>query len=217
MMSGKEGCQSRRPGLGGMERTHLPDYGIGATVLVVAIALPFFIFTRAEHLQRTGSARPPALTPTAQVQGVITTPDPTGTPSPSPAPQAGQSTASPQGRPAAKQVPVHPTSVPTSPTSAPISTPSSVPDSPPVAVLALAISSGPAPLTVTADASGSSDNDPTPIAQVIFNFGDGTIVTAGSDWKVTHTYANPGTYTLAVAVIDTARLSSTGTATVTVN
>jgi PKD repeat protein len=69
---------------------------------------------------------------------------------------------------------------------------------------------------VTADASGSSDTDQTPIAKVIFNFGDGTIVAAQSGMTASHTYTNPGTYTLAVAVIDTARLSSTVSATVTV-
>jgi PKD repeat protein len=70
---------------------------------------------------------------------------------------------------------------------------------------------------VTADASGSSDTDQTPIAQVVFNFGDGTIVTAQSSRTATHTYTTPGTYTVAVAVIDTARLSSTVSATVTVS
>lgn len=75
---------------------------------------------------------------------------------------------------------------------------------------------GPAPLTVTADASESSDTDQTPITRVIFNFGDGTMVTAQSAWTATHTYTTPGTYTVAVAVFDTAHLSSTATATVTV-
>ena len=41
--------------LSGMERSHLPDYSIGATVLVVAIALPFFVFTRAELAHRAGA------------------------------------------------------------------------------------------------------------------------------------------------------------------
>jgi PKD repeat protein len=72
-------------------------------------------------------------------------------------------------------------------------------------------------LTVTADASGSTDSDQTPIAEVIFNFGDGTIVTVQSGRTATHTYAASGTYALAVAVIDTARLSSTVSATVTVS
>jgi PKD repeat protein len=72
-------------------------------------------------------------------------------------------------------------------------------------------------LTVTADASGSTDTDQTPILKVIFNFGDGTVVTAQSGITATHTYSSPGTYTVAVAVIDTAHLSTTVSATVTVS
>src|ERR1700736_1436785 len=162
--------------LAGMERRLLPDYSIGATVLVVAIALPFFVFTRAEHLHRAGAARPVAATATAHVQAVIATPDPTPAPSPSPTPQALPSKAAAVAAPTVKQSTAHPTSVPANPTSAPTSAPTSTPtstpiptptpgpDSPPVAVLA--ITYGPAALTVTADASGSSDTDQTPIAQV---------------------------------------------------
>ena len=69
---------------------------------------------------------------------------------------------------------------------------------------------------MTADASGSSDTDQTPIAQVIFNFGDGTIVNVRAGRTATHTYTTPGIYTVAVAVIDAAQLSSTVTTTVTV-
>jgi PKD repeat protein len=72
-------------------------------------------------------------------------------------------------------------------------------------------------LTVTADASGSSDTDQTPITQIIFNFGDGTIVTTHPGGTATHTYATLGSYTVAVAVIDAAHLSSTATSVVTVN
>ena len=198
--------------LGGTERTRLPDYSIGATVLMVAIGLPFFIFTRAEHGSRS---QPPTLTPTAQARAVITTADPTVTPSASSPPQA-VAKASPTPRPSAKRVTVPPASVSASPTAAPTSTPSPLPDSPPVAVLAVTVASGPAPLTVTADVSGSSDTDQTPIAQVIFNFGDGTIVNVRAGRTATHTYTTPGVYTVAVAVIDTAQLSSTVTTTVTV-
>jgi PKD repeat protein len=200
--------------LGGMEHTRLPDYSIGATVLVVAIALPFFIFTRMEHGHRAAAAHP-AVAPSLQVQTVTTTPDPTA-PVLSAPPQA-PSKATPSTRPSAKPVTARPPGVPTTPPSAPTSTPSPGPDLAPVGVLALTVSSGPAPLTVTADASGSSDTDQTPIARVIFNFGDGTIVTALSGGTATHTYTSPGTYTVAVAVIDTARLSSTVSATVTVS
>ena len=203
--------------LGGLEGTRLPDFSIGATVLVVAIALPFFVFTRMERAHRVAAPRPAAVAPSAQVQAVTATPDPT-VPVLSAPPQAA-SKATPSARPSAKRVTVPPTSVPTpavAPTSTPTSTPTPVPDLAPVGVLTLSVSSGPAPLTVTADASGSTDTDQTPIAKVIFNFGDGTIVTAPSGMTATHTYTNPGTYTVAVAVIDTAHLSSTVSATVTV-
>jgi PKD repeat protein len=72
-------------------------------------------------------------------------------------------------------------------------------------------------LIVTADASGSTDTDQTPIVEVVFNFGDGSIYTTQSGRTWTHTYQAPGTYTVSVAVIDTARLSMTVSASVTVS
>ena len=201
-----------------LERTRLPDFSIGATVLVVAIALPFFVFTRMEHAHRIAAQRPAAAAQSAQVRAVTTTPDPTA-PVPSAPPQAA-SKATPSTRPSAKPVAAAAPRAPTNPTSAPTSTPTSTPipapDFPPVGVLTLSLSSVPA-FTVTADASGSTDTDQTPIAKVIFSFGDGTIVTAQSGMTATHTYSSPGTYTVAVAVIDTARLSSTVSATVKVS
>jgi hypothetical protein len=201
--------------IGGLDGTRLPDFSIGATVLVVAIALPFFVFTRIEHAHRVASPQPATMAPSGQVRAVTTTPDPTA-PVLSAPPQAA-SKATPSARPSAKPVTVPPPSVPTNPTSAPTSTPTPVPDLAPVGVLTLSVTSVPVPLTVVADASGSTDTDQTPIATVIFDFGDGTIVTARSGMTATHTYANPGTYTVAVAVIDTAHLSSTVSATVTVS
>jgi PKD repeat protein len=211
----------------GRNQARLPDYSIGATVLVVAITLPFFVFARAEHLQRAGAKHSTVTTPRARVQAVITTPAPIAltpspmTPTPSPSsPPLARATAS------AKRAIVHPTNPPTVPsTPSPTSSPSPIvsptasptPDAPPVAQLALSATAGPAPLTVTADASGSTDTDQTPIAEVIFDFGDGTIVTVQSGRTATHTYTSAGTYTLAVAVIDTARLSSTVSTTVTVS
>jgi len=204
--------------IGGLERTRLPDFSIGATVLVVAIALPFFVFTRMEHAHRTPAQRPPAAAASAQVRAVTTTPDPTAPVLSAPPQAASKATAS--GRPSAKPVVVPPPSVRATPTDAPASTPTSTPtptpDFAPVGVLTLSVSSVSA-LTVTADASGSTDTDQTPIAKVIFNFGDGTVVTAPSGMTATHTYSSPGTYTVAVAVIDTAHLSTTVSATVTVS
>jgi PKD repeat protein len=200
--------------IGGLERTRLPDFSIGATVLVVAIALPFFVFTRMQHPHRAGAVRPVA-TASPQVLAVITTPDPTA--SVLSAPPEAPSKATPSSRPSAKAVTARPAGVPAGPTAAPASTPSPGPDFAPVGVLTVTVSAWPVPMTVTADASGSSDTDQTPIAKVIFNFGDGTIVTAQSGMRATHTYTTPGTYTVAVAVIDTARLSSTVSTTVTVS
>ncbi|HEY9289114.1 MAG TPA: PKD domain-containing protein [Candidatus Dormibacteraeota bacterium] len=40
-------------------RTRLPDYSIGAAVLLVAIALPFFVFTHAQHAHRLQAQRLP--------------------------------------------------------------------------------------------------------------------------------------------------------------
>jgi PKD repeat protein len=192
----------------------LPDYSIGATVLVVAIALPFFVFTRAEHLQRIGirpSADPPSR---VAVQAVITTPDPASPATPAPTAPI----AAPSARPAptAKKVKVHPTSPPASPTSTPTPSPTPILDSAPLARLVVTPTTG-MPLTVTADASGSTDTDQTPIAEFAFDFGDGTAVTVQPGGIRTHTYQVPGTYTVSVAVIDTARYSMTASQSVTVS
>jgi PKD repeat protein len=206
----------------GRKRTRLPDYSIGATVLVVAITLPFFVFTRVEHLHRLGAKATP--TPHVAVEAVITTPDPTAA-APSPATQAPP-TASPTAVPAAraKKPAVHPTNPPATPTSAPTPPPTSTPsptptpgpDAPPVAQLV--VTAGSVPLTVKADASGSTDTDQTPITEVVFDFGDGTPkVTLQSGMTATHTYATAGPYTVTLLVIDTARLSSTVSTTVTVS
>jgi parallel beta-helix repeat protein len=86
-------------------------------------------------------------------------------------------------------------------------------DSPPAAALTVA---GTTPLTVSADASGSTDTDATPIATYTFNFGDGSVVGPQAGATADHTYANGGTYTVIVTVTDTAGLSSTASASVTV-
>jgi PKD repeat protein len=191
-----------------MARTQFPDYSIGATVLVVAIAWPFFVFTRAEQAHRAGAARPAAATATVQTEAVTVTPDATGTAMSSPSPQAQPSRASAAARPSTVSAPVkaRPVIVPADATSSPTTTPSAAPEYAPVAVLGLTVT---APLTITGDANGSSDADQTPIAQIIFNFGDGTMVTLHLGETATHTYTAAGTYTVAVAVIDTAHHSST--------
>ena len=91
-------------------------------------------------------------------------------------------------------------------------------DAPPVAALSVTPSSGLAPLAVTADASRSTDADATPIASYAFTFGDGSATVgpqAGA--TATHTYNAAGTFTVTVTVTDTAGLSSTKIAAVTVS
>ncbi|MFY9913412.1 MAG: PKD domain-containing protein [Nocardioidaceae bacterium] len=96
--------------------------------------------------------------------------------------------------------------------------PDSAPSSqPPVAALTLSPNTGNAPVETTADASASTD----PQGQSLsyrFDFGDGTAVVgpqAGA--TATHTYTNPGTYTVTTTVTNTAGLSSTKHATMSVN
>jgi len=89
-------------------------------------------------------------------------------------------------------------------------------DSPPVARLSVTPSSGTAPLSVTADASASTDTDATPIASYTFNFGDGSAPVTQSQPTATHTYTKTGTFTVTVTVRDTANLSGSAAAKVTV-
>jgi PKD repeat protein len=73
------------------------------------------------------------------------------------------------------------------------------------------------PLSVTADASASTDTDGTPIASYTFDFGDGTaLVGPQAGATATHAYAAAGSYTAQVTVTDTAGLSSTASAPVSV-
>ena len=76
-------------------------------------------------------------------------------------------------------------------------------------VVILLVTPAGAPLTVSADASQSNDRDATPIANFVFNFGDGTTITpvfGGS--LATHQYVRAGTYTITVVATDTAGHSS---------
>src|SRR5207247_2552614 len=93
-----------------------------------------------------------------------------------------------------------------------------VDDAAPNASLSLTPRSGTVPLPVMADASGSTDTDGTPIATYSFNFGDGSgTVGTQAGPTASHTYNVPGTYTVTVAVTDSAALSSTATKRVAVN
>ncbi len=73
------------------------------------------------------------------------------------------------------------------------------------------------PLIVIVDASQSTDADGTPIANLVFNFGDGTSDTPLSGVsRVTHTYDHAGSFQVSVVAIDTAGHSSSASMTVTV-
>ena len=73
--------------------------------------------------------------------------------------------------------------------------------------------SGQAPLAVSFDASASSDPDGT-IASYTWNFGDGQ---NGSGMSGSHIYANEGTFTAILSVIDDGGLMSTASETITVS
>ena len=204
-----------------LERTRVPDLSIGATVLIAAIALPFFVFTRAEHLHRASARNAVAATVTTRSPEVLPTNDPTTVTASSPPATAvplAAASPTPRARPSKTAMPT-PTPTPTStPTPTPTSTPPPGPDLPPVAVLALNPNSGTAPLTVIANASGSTDTDQTPITQIFFDFGDASsAVRANSLNQAPHTYASPGTYIVTVSVIDTAKNASTQTKSVVVS
>lgn len=205
-----------------LERFHVPDLSIGATVLIVAIALPFFVFTRMEHLHRVqAKASPP--TSATPYQAAISTPDPTTTPGDSPSanslPATGPSATakakpSKSARATVRAIPSptgtssgNPSATPDStPTAAPTSTPTPTPTGAPVANLVVTVTG---PLAVTADANGSTDTSQTPISQTIFDFGDGTPAQAGAGRTAAHTYASAGRYYVQVTVIDSVRASST--------
>jgi hypothetical protein len=202
-----------------LERFRVPDLSIGATVLIVAIALPFFVFTRAEHLHRAQGKTATSATPPVEL--ARSTLDPTAPPADPPStsslPVTGPS-ATAKGKPSASArattrstASAHvtttsaPTNAPTS-TATPSPAPTPTPAGAPLANIAVTVTG---PLTVTADASGSTDNALTPIKQMFFDFGDGTTVAAEPGSTATHTYASSGQYYVAVTVIDSVNASST--------
>jgi PKD repeat protein len=89
----------------------------------------------------------------------------------------------------------------------------------PTAVLTLTATQGVAPLKVTADAAGSTPAASTTITKYTFAFGEGdpVTVTAGSDATADHTYDTPGTYTVTLAVTDSAGKTADKTLQITVN
>ena len=145
---------------------------------------------------------------------------PSAAPPPSPSPSAApQAAVLPDTSNANRPTPT-PTPKPTRsarPTGGPKTTPTSAPsDQPPVVVLF--VTPAGAPLTIVADASQSTDTDGTPIANFVFNYGDGQSDSPTyGEWRVNHTYAGPGRYVVSVVATDTAGHSSSASMTVIVS
>ena len=189
------------------------EIGVGAFTICAAVLVFGLLasapFKTAQTSHRTGNSVSALDVSSARVPPSI---EPTPSPSPTPAPGApvlpDTSNANPRPSTPAPSSPAataHPTSKPTSnPTKPP---PIPVTDNAPVVIL-LVTPAG-APLTVSADASQSNDRDATPIANFVFNFGDGTIVTPSYGiYEAKHPYAHAGTYTITVVATDTAGHSS---------
>ncbi len=87
------------------------------------------------------------------------------------------------------------------------------PNAAPVAVATASPESGDAPLDVSLDGSGSSDPDGS-VAAHAWDFGDGESTTGAS---VTHTFSDPGTYTVTLTVTDDVGATASDTVTVTVD
>ena len=83
----------------------------------------------------------------------------------------------------------------------------------PTAVIAASRTSGTAPVSVTFSGAGSSPSSPSAtINSYTWSFGDGT---AGSGTIVSHTFTQPGTYTVRLTVTDSAGKQATATMTFT--
>ena len=85
---------------------------------------------------------------------------------------------------------------------------------PPVAALTVTPAAGPAPLAVRMDASASRDDGE--MKFIYWSFGDGTTDDSGTLRVANKTYSRPGTYPVAIRVVDDKGLTSTATQTVTV-
>jgi PKD repeat protein len=190
------------------------EIGVGAFT-ICAVALVFGLLTSTfKFPHRTGKAVESLVVESNSTPTVMpmASPSPATSPAPEPSPDALPLTAN---APTAPTRPTNPGGPATKPTGS--STPTSTPrvDQPPTIVLSVTPRSGSAPLTVTVDASQSWDTDGTPIANFVFNFGDGTSASPfGGAASVTHTYPVAGIYTLSVVAIDTAGHTSTSFATI---
>src|SRR5438309_6272733 len=188
------------------------EIGVGAFTICAAVLVFGLLasapFKTAQTSHRTGNSVSALDVSSARVAPPI---EPTPSPTPAPgAPVLPDTTSNANPRPStlapsSPAATAHPTSKPTSnPTKPP---PIPVTDNAPVVIL-LVTPAG-APLTVSADASQSNDRDATPIANFVFNFGDGTTITPVFGGSVaTHEYVRAGTYAITVVATDTAGHSS---------
>ena len=193
-------------------------------MLIVAIALPFYVLTRAEHLHRLEAKPPTHSSAQASVQrrdqGLN---DPSGDPAPSAQPQSLPVTAaSATPRPTtavhqkSKGSSTRPSSTPSSgPAPTSTATPAPAATGAPVAKLSVSTQSGPAPLTVTSDASGSTDT--VQITSVLIGCGNGLQPEqVAFPWITTCQYGSSGTYTISVVVFDATGQSSSAESPITV-
>ena len=142
---------------------------------------------------------------------------PAAAPSPSPAPAPG----APQLPDTSNANRADPTPTPSRtpiahPTAKGSPTPRPVADQAPVVVLLVGKTGD--PLTVIADASQSTDSDGTGIANLVFNFGDGSpaVTPYFGVFRVPHPYEKAGVYKVTVVATDTAGNSASASMTVTV-
>ena len=197
-------------------RRHWDPWPIFATLMLVVFVTTFgYIIAQGRHAP--GSSTKPTLPNTAVLtaspQALVdasASPDPSATPSPSPPGQQAGPLVAPYTAPSATPRPPHVAPRPM-PTTKPTAT-----DRAPTAILNVTPVAGKAALTVTADASFSWDGDATGIASYQFIWDDGLSTGSQSNPTATHVYTTPGSYTLSVIVTDSAGLSSSASATVTV-
>ena len=202
-------------------RILLLDYCIGAVVLLMAIALPYSLFTRTEQLHRAATR----VSASGSQHSMQTSDGPRNRLSNAAAAASAKSHRLPLT--AGKATPAHQTASTAGhgASRAPltVATPAAgasqgPPVGAPVAVLSVKPAKGTAPLTVTADASASTDSPQTPIVNVLIDCGSGSGASEVSrPWITSCIYATGGSYTITVEVFDIDTKSSQSSAMVTVS
>ena len=198
-----------------------PHAGL-ATVVLILIATPPQALAAFTVVQATPVSHSSGVRVAATAAPVALLPSPSASPSPSDVPAPPVAT-TPSRAFIATPPPPRPTHWPTPPPepSAPPPTPRPTPqptptDHPPTAILNVTPVASLPPLNVTADASFSWDTDGTGIVSYQFIWGDGLSTAPQASPKATHVYTVARSYTITVIVVDSAGLSSSASATVTV-